>query len=69
MKKMQKRCTPAADIIHTTMDTKVQQAMETVYNNDANFPNRDVQSAMIVTEPDTGEIRGIVRRTASEICP
>ncbi|MFR6290711.1 MAG: PBP1A family penicillin-binding protein [Peptococcaceae bacterium] len=47
-------------IIHTTMDTNVQQAMEAVYNNDANFPNQDVQSAMIVTEPDTGEIRGIV---------
>lgn len=47
-------------IIHTTMDTSVQQQMETVFNNDSNFPNESVQSAMIVTVPETGEIRGIV---------
>lgn len=47
-------------IIKTTMDTSVQQKMEAVFNNDSNFPNESVQAAMIVTEPATGEIRGIV---------
>ncbi len=47
-------------VIYTTMDTTVQQRMEEVFNNDSNFPNNDVQAAMIVTDPETGEIRGIV---------
>ncbi len=47
-------------VIHTTMDANVQQAMERTFNNDGNFPNASVQAAMIVTDPSTGEIRGIV---------
>lgn len=47
-------------VIYTTMDPAVQQRMETVFNNDSNFPNNNVQAAMIVTDPQTGEIRGIV---------
>lgn len=47
-------------IIYTTMDAAVQQRMEEVFNNDGNFPNNSVQAAMIVTDPATGEIRGIV---------
>ena len=47
-------------IIHTTMDQKVQQSIETVFNDDSNFPNAEVQAAMIITEPDTGAIRGVV---------
>lgn len=46
--------------IHTTMDQAVQQRMEEVFNNDGNFPNNEVQAAMIVTDPTTGHIRGIV---------
>lgn len=47
-------------VIYTTMDSKVQQSMENVFHNDNNFPNQNVQAAMIVTEPSTGAIRGIV---------
>lgn len=47
-------------IIYTTMDQGVQQSIESVFNDDSNFPNTDVQAAMIVTDPETGEIRGIV---------
>ncbi len=47
-------------VIYTTMDSKVQQTMENVFRNDNNFPNQNVQAAMIVTEPSTGAIRGIV---------
>lgn len=47
-------------VIHTTMDQAVQQRMEEVFNNDGNFPNSEVQAAMIVTDPTTGQIRGIV---------
>lgn len=53
-------------VIHTTMDANVQQAMERTFNNDGNFPNASVQAAMIVTDPSTGEIRGIVGGAASE---
>lgn len=47
-------------VIYTTMDAAVQQRMEEVFRNDSNFPNDSVQAAMIVTDPETGEIRGIV---------
>lgn len=47
-------------MIYTTMDTAVQQRMEEVFRNDGNFPNNNVQAAMVVTDPSTGEIRGIV---------
>ena len=47
-------------IIHTTMDQKVQQNIEAVFNDDSNFPNKDVQAAMIITDPETGAIRGLV---------
>lgn len=47
-------------IIYTTMDTKVQQTMEAVYKDDSNFPNTELQSAMVVTDPSTGAIRGLV---------
>lgn len=47
-------------IIHTTMDPDVQKQMETVFNNDANFPNPTVQSAMVVSDPEDGAVRGII---------
>ncbi len=47
-------------IIHTTMDPAVQSRMEEVFNNDGNFPNESIQAAMVVTDPETGEVRGIV---------
>ncbi len=46
--------------IYSTMDQTVQKQIEDVYSNDGNFPNANVQSAMIVTDPETGAIRGVV---------
>jgi len=50
--------------IYTTLDTKIQSKMEQVYANDANFPQGKggdlIQSAMVVIDHRTGEIRGIV---------
>jgi len=48
--------------IYTTMDSDVQSAMEEVYQNTANFPlaSKGVQSAMVIIDPATGEIKGMV---------
>ncbi|NLL17927.1 MAG: PBP1A family penicillin-binding protein [Clostridia bacterium] len=50
--------------VYTTMDTKIQQAMEDVYSNPDNFPpvntEEPVQSAMAVLDHRTGEILGLV---------
>lgn len=47
--------------IYTTMDKAVQQAMESVYENRTGFPaNKGPQSAMVVVDPKTGEIKGLV---------
>ena len=50
--------------IYTTIDTKVQKAMEEVFENNSNFPGASgangPQSAMIVIDPYTGYIKGIV---------
>lgn len=48
--------------IYTTMDVEVQKAMEKVFENKSNFPGASsgVQSAMVVIDPKTGQIKGIV---------
>ncbi|MDO4618165.1 MAG: PBP1A family penicillin-binding protein [Clostridia bacterium] len=47
--------------IYTTMDKNVQEAMESVYENRTGFPaNTGPQSAMVVLDPKTGEVKGIV---------
>lgn len=49
--------------IYTTMDPNVQTAMETVFAKDSNFPGSGSvkpQSAMMVIDPYTGYIRGVV---------
>ncbi len=47
--------------IYTTMDKKVQEAMEDVYENRTGFPaNKNPQSAMVVMDPTNGQIKGIV---------
>ncbi len=50
--------------IVATIDPSVQEAMETVFENTDNFPNatgeKHAQSAMLVMDPYTGEIKGIV---------
>lgn len=50
--------------IYTTVDPDVQEAMENVYANSSYFPPSNtadlIQSAMVVTDPSTGQIRGII---------
>ncbi len=50
--------------IYTTLDTNVQSAMETVYNDDSLFPKGmngvEPESAMTIIDPTTGAIRGLV---------
>lgn len=47
--------------IYTTMDKSVQSAMEEVYVNRTGFPaNKKPQSAMMVVDQYTGEIKGMV---------
>lgn len=47
--------------IYTTMDSDIQSAIESVYENTANFPGASsgVQSAMVIIDPSTGEIKGM----------
>ncbi|WP_258359975.1 transglycosylase domain-containing protein [Moorella sulfitireducens] len=50
--------------IYTTLDPKIQAEMEKVYADKSNFPtsssDRLVESAMVVLDPTTGEVRGVV---------
>lgn len=50
--------------VYTTMDTKIQQAVEDVYSNPDNFPpvktEEPVQSAMVVLDHRTGEILALM---------
>lgn len=50
--------------IYTGMDVKTQETAEEVYANDKNFPagkkDKIVQSAMVVLDPHSGEIRTII---------
>ena len=50
--------------IYTTMDPKVQETMESVFENNRNFPgvwgDNGPQSAMVVLDPYTGQLKGIV---------
>lgn len=50
--------------IYSTYDPKVQNALESVYNDTGNFPGsggeKGAQSAMVVIDPYTGGIKGIV---------
>jgi len=50
--------------IYTSLNPKVQQKMEEVYANSANFPkdqnNKQVESAMVLLENSTGEIQALI---------
>lgn len=50
--------------IYTTVDTKTQTRMEQLFADSSNFPDSstsdDVESAMAVMDPHTGEIKGLV---------
>jgi len=45
--------------IYSTYDPNVQEAIDNVYTNTSNFPNSQVQSAMVVMDPYTGHIKGM----------
>lgn len=51
-------------IIHTTLDTDLQGKMESIYNDDTQFPKGDstsiLQSAMVLMDSTTGEVRALV---------
>lgn len=47
--------------IYTTIDKDIQTAMETVFENTANFPSgKGLQAAMAVIDPKTGQIKGLI---------
>jgi penicillin-binding protein 1A len=48
--------------IYSTIDTEIQDTMEDVFENTSNFPStgKGGQSAMVVTDPYTGAVKGIV---------
>lgn len=57
--------------VYTSLDTRVQQKMEDVYSQPENFPSgqkdRPVQSAMVVLDPASGEIKGIIGGREHEV--
>jgi len=46
--------------IYANIDPKVQEGMESVFENNKNFPGSGTQSAMVVIDPYTGQVKGIV---------
>ena len=50
--------------IYATIDPKIQSAMENVFETRSNFPaargDKELQSGMVVTDPYTGQIKGII---------
>lgn len=48
--------------IYTTMDYDIQSAIEGVFENNSNFPSgaKNAQASMIIIDPQTGEIKGMV---------
>ncbi len=51
-------------VIYTTLDTRLQSYMESIYNDDSQFPAGDsqsiLQSAAVLMESKTGAVRGIM---------
>ncbi len=45
--------------IYATIDPKVQEAVDEVFTNPANFPRQNMQSSMVVLDPYTGQVKGI----------
>lgn len=49
--------------IYATIDPKIQSAMESVFENPNNFPSgngKKLQAGMLISDPYTGEIKGII---------
>ncbi|MBP3359439.1 MAG: PBP1A family penicillin-binding protein [Clostridia bacterium] len=46
--------------IHATIDPEIQEKIEKVFENKSNFPSGSAQAAMVIVDPYTGEIKGLV---------
>ena len=46
--------------IYATIDPDIQNAIENVFENTANFPSSSAESAMVIMDPHTGAIKGLV---------
>jgi len=55
--------------IYSTYDPVVQTAIDKVYTNTSNFPNSQVQSAMVVMDPYTGHIKGMAGGVGQKTVP
>ncbi len=55
--------------IYSTVDPKVQEAIDSVYKNTSNFPNSSIQSAMVVMDPYTGHIKGMAGGIGEKTVP
>jgi len=55
--------------IYSTYDPVVQKAIDKVYTNTSNFPNSQVQSAMVVMDPYTGHVKGMAGGVGQKTVP
>ena len=46
--------------IYSTIDPEIQKTMEDVFENSSNFPSSSAEAAMVIMDPYTGEIKGMV---------
>ncbi len=46
--------------IYTTIDVEIQDSIEEVFEDTSNFPDKNAQAAMVVIDPHTGEVKGMV---------
>ena len=46
--------------IYSTVDPEIQNIMESVFENTSNFPNSSAESAMVIIDPYTGAVKGMV---------
>ncbi len=46
--------------IYATVDPEIQNTMENVFENTSNFPSSSAESAMVIVDPYTGAIKGLV---------
>ncbi len=55
--------------IYSTVDPKVQSAIDEVYEKTSNFPSSSIQSAMVVMDPYTGQIKGMAGGIGEKTTP
>lgn len=55
--------------IYSTYDPVVQDAIDKVYTDVSNFPNGEIQSAIMVMDPSTGHIKGMAGGVGEKTVP